>query len=140
MASAAEMRQQLATNRAAFREALSALGGKWEQPAPDDEWTPRRLAEHAIGADVLLATRCFEAMQSKPSDWERLPLENLDAALARLDAAAAISDRAFRYVEDHDLTKMGNPTSETYPKNVGGILQNAIEHLAEHTATLKKRA
>jgi hypothetical protein len=140
MASAAEMRQQLVTNRAAFREALSALGGKWEEPAPDDEWTPRRIAEHAIGADVLFSTRCFEAMQAKPTDWERQPLETLDAALARLDAATAISDRAFRYVEDHDLLKAGNPTSETYPKNVGGILQNAIEHYAEHTATLKKRA
>lgn len=139
MASAAEMRQQLSANRAAFREALSAVGGKWEQAAPDDEWTPRRIAEHAIGAEVLFATRCFEAMQSKPSDWERKPLESLEAALTTLDAATAISDRAFRYVEDHDLLKAGNPTSDTYAKNVGGILQNAIDHLAEHTATLKKR-
>jgi hypothetical protein len=133
------MRQQLAANRAAFKEALSAVGGKWEQAAPDDEWTPRRIAEHAIGAEVLFATRCFEAMQSKPSEWERKPLENLEAALTTLDAASAISDRAFRYVEDHDLLKAGNPTSDTYAKNVGGILQNAIDHLAEHTATLKKR-
>lgn len=139
MASAAEMRQQLAANRAAFKEALSAAGGKWEQAAPDDEWTPRRIAEHAIGAEVLFATRCFEAMQSKPSEWERKPLENLETALTTLDAATAISDRAFRYVEDHDLLKAGNPSSDTYAKNVGGILQNAIDHLAEHTATLKKR-
>lgn len=139
MASAAEMRQQLAANRAAFKEALSAAGGKWEQAAPDDEWTPRRIAEHAIGAEVLFATRCFEAMQSKPSDWERKPLENLETALTTLDAATAISDRAFRYVEDHDLLKAGTPSGDTYPKNVGGILQNAIDHLAEHTATLKKR-
>ncbi|TAJ18899.1 MAG: hypothetical protein EPO65_08010 [Dehalococcoidia bacterium] len=140
MATAAEMRQQLAANRAAFKEALSALGGKWEQAAPDDEWTPRKVAEHAIGADVLFSTRCLEAMQSKPSEWERKPLENLDTALATLDAATAIADRAYRYVEDHDLLKMGNPVTDTYPKNVGGILQNAIDHLAEHTATLKKRA
>ena len=140
MASAAEMRQQLAANRTAFREALSATGGKWEQAAPDDEWTPRQLAEHAIGADVLMSTRCFEAMQAKPTDWVRKPLENLEAALTTLDAATAISDRAFRYVEDHDLLKMGTPPSDTYAKNVSGILQNAIDHLAEHTATLKKRA
>ena len=139
MASAAEMRQQLATNRAAFREAISAAGGKWEQAEPDDEWTPRRIAEHAIGADVLFATRCFEALQSKPTEWERQPLETLDAALARLDAATAIADRAYRYVEDHDLLKMGTPVTDTYVKNVAGILQNAIDHLAEHTATLKKR-
>ncbi len=92
------------------------------------------------GADVLFSTRCFEAMQSKPSDWERKPLENLETALASLEAATAIADRAYRYVEDHDLLKMGNPVTDTYPKNVGGILQNAIDHLAEHTATLKKRA
>ena len=140
MASAAEMRQQLAANRAAFREALSATGGKWEQTAPDDEWTPRRIAEHAIGADVLFSTRCFEAMQSKPTDWERKPLESVDAALTALDAATAIADRAYRYVEDHDLLKMGAPVTDTYAKNVGGILQNAIDHLAEHTATLKARA
>lgn len=139
MASAQELRQRLAANRAAFREALSATGGKWEQAAPDDEWTPRRIAEHAIGADVLFSTRCFEAMQSKPTDFERLPLETLDAALARLDVATAIADRAYRYVEDHDLRKAGNPAGD-YPKTVEGILQNAVDHLAEHAATLKSRA
>ena len=36
-----EERQKLS---AAFREALSAGGGKWEQAAADDEWTPRRIA------------------------------------------------------------------------------------------------
>lgn len=140
MASAQELRQQLAATRAAFREALSANGGKWEDAPSGDDWTARRIAEHAIGADVLMSTRSFEAMQSKPSDWENQPLENVDAALARLDAANTISDRAFRYVEDHDLTKMGNPVSEGYPKNVEGILQNAIAHMSEHTETLKKRA
>jgi hypothetical protein len=139
MASAQELRQQLLANRAAFREALAAVGGKWEQAAPDDEWTPRRIAEHAIGADVLFATRTFEAMQSKPSEWERQPLETVDAALARLDAAAAIADRAYRYVEDHDLRKAGNPAGD-YPKTVEGIMQNAVDHFAEHAATLKKRA
>lgn len=139
MASAEELRQQLATNRAAFREALSALSGKWELPAPDDEWTPRRVAEHAIGAEVMFATRCFEAMQSKPSDWERLPLETPDAATARLDAAAAVADRAYRYVEDHDLQKPGNPGGD-YPKTVEGILLSAINHLSEHAATLRARA
>ena len=139
MATAEELRQKLVANRAAFRQALSAVGAKWEQAAPDDEWTPRRIAEHAIGADVMFATRCFEAMQSKPSDWERLPLETPDAALARLDAAAAVADRAYRYVEDHDLRKAGNPAGD-YPKTVEGILQNAVDHLAEHTATLKSRA
>ena len=78
-------------------------------------------------------------MQSKPTEWERQPLETLEAALTRLDAATAIADRAYRYVEDHDLLKMGTPVADTYAKNVGGILQNAIDHLAEHTATLKKR-
>lgn len=139
MATAAELRQQLAVNRAAFREALSAVGGKWEQAAADDEWTPRRIAEHTIGAEVLFATRMFEAMQAKPSDWERLPLETVDAALARLDAAAAVADRAYRYIEDHDLAKAGNPAGD-YPKTVEGILLNAVGHLAEHTATLKARA
>lgn len=137
MASAEELRQQLAANRAEFRQALGAVGGKWEQ-APADEWTPRRVAEHAIGAEVMYATRCFEAMQSKPSDWERLPLETPDAAAARLDAAAAVADRAYRYVEDHDLQKPGNPGGD-YPKTVEGILLSAINHLAEHTATLRER-
>lgn len=137
MASAEELRQQLAANRAAFRQVVSVLGGKWEQ-APAEEWTPRRIAEHAIGAEVMFATRCFEAMQSKPSDWERLPLETPEAALARLDQAAAVADRAYRYVEDRDLQKPGNPSGD-YPKTVEGIMLNAVNHLAEHAATLRER-
>jgi hypothetical protein len=140
MASAQELRQQLAASRAAFREAMAATGSKWEQAPADDEWAPRKIAEHAIGTDVLLSTRSFEALQSKPSDWQDQPLASVDAALAQFDSASAISDRAFRYVEDHDLTKAGNPVGGSYSKNVEGILQNAINHLTEHTETLKKRA
>lgn len=139
MSSAEELRQKLVANRAAFRQALSAVGGKWEQATPDDEWTPRRIAEHAIGADVMFASRMFEAMQAKPTEFERLPLETVDAALARLEVAASIADRAYRYVEDHDLRKAGNPAGD-YPKTVEGILLNAVDHLAEHAATLKSRA
>lgn len=118
---------------------MTALGAKWEQPAPDDEWTPRRIVEHTIGTEVLMASRMSEAMQAKAAEFERLPLETLEAALARLDVAAGIADRANRYVEDRDLLKVGNPPGGDYPRTVEGILLNAVSHLAEHTATLKSR-
>ncbi|MEX1022786.1 MAG: DinB family protein [Dehalococcoidia bacterium] len=138
MASAEELRNQISQNRAGLREALQGADGKWEQAPGGEEWTPKQIAEHVVGAEVYFANKVSEAMQGKKAEFERQEIASSADALTRLEVASAIADKTYRYVEDRDLTKAAEPPTDTFPKNIEGLLANAAHHLQEHAEQLRR--
>ncbi len=135
MATADELRARIEKNRHDLHAAIEAAAARWDA-GTDDEWGPRKIAEHAIGAERAFAGRIATAMQGKPP--ERQPLE-LTSSAAALDAAAAAEadfNRVARYVEDRDLAKAAEVTGN-YPQTVEGALQLSADHLADHARQLQ---
>lgn len=137
MASADELRQQIAEARAQLREALAGVDGKWEQSPGGEEWAPKQIAQHAIGAEVYFANFVSTAMLGKPGEADRSEIASAQDALARHEAAAATADRAYKYVEDRDLTKVAGEIPGTTEQTVEAAMRRAAEHLLEHAQQLK---
>lgn len=138
MASADELRQAIATNRQALRAAIEATAGKWEV-GDEDNWGPRRVAEHCIGAEFTFAGMVAKAIQSKAPDSSELSFASSAEATSGLDAAAAASDNVFSYIEDHDLVKAAPmPDGVPFGKNIEGVLNLAAWHLNDHAGQLGK--
>ncbi len=137
MASADELRQQIAQAREALRAAMQEVDGRWEQSSGNDEWTPQRVAQHAIGAEVYYANIVSRAMLGKPAEWDRAEMVSSRDALARHEAAAALADRAYKYVEDRDLVKPAEDVPGATEHNVGTAMEQAAAHLLEHAQQLR---
>lgn len=139
MASADELRKRIAEQQAALEATIKAAAGKWNEAGNGEEWAPARVAQHVIGGHARYANHVSKAMLGKPAEWENRELASADEALARLAEAAAIADKAYRYVEDRDLTK----SAEIQPgnsRNVEATMVEAANHLAEHIEHMKKTA
>ncbi|GMU40179.1 MAG: hypothetical protein AMXMBFR23_10450 [Chloroflexota bacterium] len=139
MASADELRKRIAEQQAALEATIKAAAGKWNEAGNGEEWPPARVAQHVIGGHARYANHVSKAMLGKPAEWENRELASADEALARLAEAAAIADKAYRYVEDRDLTK----SAEVQPgnnRNVEATMVEAANHLAEHIDHMKKTA
>lgn len=137
MASAEELRQQIAQARNALREALQNVDGKWQHSPGGEEWTVQQVAQHAIGAEVYYANLVSKAMLGKPAEWDRSEMASAGDALTRHEAAAALADRAYKYVEDRDLVKPAENVPGTTDQTVGGAMAAAAGHLQEHAQQLK---
>ncbi|MDA0269975.1 MAG: DinB family protein [Chloroflexi bacterium] len=139
MASADELRKAIQTQREALKATIAAAAGKWNEAGNGEEWPPARVAQHVIGGEVNYANHVSNAMLGKPTAWESTELATAEAALARLAEAEAVADKAYRYVEDRDLTKKADTSAGT-PRDVETTMRMAAEHLAEHVDHMKKTA
>ena len=137
MASADELRAMIEANRQALKEAIEAAAAKWEQAPGGEEWTPRHIAEHAIGSERAFAGVVAAAMQGKAPDRQQLELPSSADALAAMDAAAADFSRVVRYVEDRDLPKAAE-VGGAYARSIEGALQLSADHLADHAQHMRK--
>ena len=137
MASADEIRAQIQEGRAALKAALEAAdGSKWEQVGSgNEEWTPRAIAEHAIGAESYFAGGVATTMQSNFSAGGELSLADPAEAMAALETAVAAADKVYRYVEDRDLEKAVGDNGGTIASMMGVLGGHAAEHAAELTAS-----
>ena len=136
MASADELRNEITANRAALKDAISAASGRWET-GDDDNWSPRKIAEHAIGSEAAFAGMVAGVMQGKAPDRAELSLTSAADAGAAVDAAAEVTDKVLRYVEDRDLAKDAPmPDGVPFPKNIEGVLQLAAYHLKDHATQI----
>jgi hypothetical protein len=77
-----------------------------------------------------------QAMEGRPQEVPTLELASADDALAKEEEIASMADKAFRYIEDRDLTKRAEVPGE-YPQNVEGVLQGLAAHLNEHAQQIK---
>ncbi|MGE3960590.1 MAG: DinB family protein [Dehalococcoidia bacterium] len=135
MASADELRNQIKQHREALREALQGVKS-WEDGS-DDSWGAKRIAQHVVRSEVGYANRVSRAMEGKPQDWGDVAFESAADALAKEEDAAAMMDKALRYVEDRDLKKRAEVPGP-YSQDVEGAMTALAAHLNEHATELKK--
>lgn len=132
MGQADDLRAELEQQRGAFRSAIEAAADRWDSAPADEEWAPRRIAEHTIGADVRFANRVAQAIQSREIELKTTEFETAAAALAALDQTAESTARVYRYVEDRDLAKAAELNVGRFPATIEGVLQLAAYHFGDH--------
>ncbi|MDA0364409.1 MAG: DinB family protein [Chloroflexi bacterium] len=137
MANADELRTKIEANRQALRDAIEASSAKWEQSPGGEEWSPRKIAEHAIGAERGFAGMVATAMQGNPPERQELALASSAEAITALESAAAAFTKVVRYVEDRDLPKSA-PAIGDYAPSIEGALQLSADHLANHAEHIRK--
>ena len=131
MATPDELRIEIASARAAFREALaSANEDGWETVSGGD-WTPRQVAQHAIPAQVYFASEICAACGYPGLERPAAEYPTAAAALAAFDEAADKADGRLKYVSEADLLvkheRMGS---------VESIMQLDASHLIEHASQM----
>jgi hypothetical protein len=137
MPSADDYRAQVTAARTALRDAISGAGSRWET-APsggegEDAWSPRQVAEHAIGSERYFAGKVAGSMEGKAPERIEFSFASNADALAALDSSVADCDKVFRYVEDRDLAKAAPmPDGAPFPKSIEGFLQLNAYHLNDH--------
>lgn len=137
MPTADEYRATLEANVTALRAAIEGAADRWEQaPDGDEAWSPRAVAEHAIGSEYWFAGMVATAMQGRPPDRPELSLESSEAALTALETAREVADKAYRYVEDRDLEKPAELNIGAFPNTIEGVLQITAWHRDDHARQL----
>jgi len=135
MATADELRKQIEQNRQALREALQGVKS-WED-GTDESWGAKRITQHVVRSEVGYGNRVSKAMEGKPQDWGDVEFASSQEALAKEEQAAAMLDKALRYVEDRDLKKRAEVPGP-YSQDVEGAMAALSAHLLEHATELKK--
>lgn len=135
MATADELRNQIQQHRAALREGIQ--GAKSWEDGSDESWGSKRIAQHVVRSEVGYANRVSRAMEGKPQDWADVEFASAEDALAKEEQAAAMMDKALRYVEDRDLKKRAEVPG-SYSQDVEGAMAALADHLQEHATELKK--
>ena len=132
MPSPDDLRAHIADGRSALRSAIETAGDRWDQAIPGDEWSPRKTAEHAIGAEVYFASEVCSACGYPGLDPWTGSYATAAEALAGLDQAAAAADGRLKYVSDTDLVK-------THPGmgTVTDIMTIDARHLLEPAEQLR---
>lgn len=137
VATADEIRASIEEGRAALKAALEgADASKWEQVGSgNEEWTPRAIAEHAIGSEGYFAKGVAGAMLGKEPALPELALANPSEAVAALEAAVEECNKVYRYVEDRDLEKTVGENS-----TIQGMMEILAGHAAEHASEISASA
>ena len=131
MATAKELRDTVAKNRAVLIAAIEAAAGKWEMSPGGDAWSPRQNAEHAVGSEVYYGKQAAAILGGNPPAAVETSFESAAAAAEALAKVGAEVDKRFSWAEDRDLSKgQGGTTLES-------IFAEAASHLAEHAENIK---
>jgi hypothetical protein len=131
MASAKELRDMVTKNRDALRQAIEGASGKWEASPGGEEWAPRRIAEHAIRADLNDGVKAAAILGGNPPTGPEMEFASAEAAAQALMSIGSEVDKRFSWAEDRDLGKGRDGAT------LESILQHAASHLAEHTEQIK---
>ncbi len=136
MASADELRTQIEEGHAALKAAIEAAdASKWETtPDGDEEWNPRQMAEHVIGAELGIAGGVATTMMGSPPDRPELALTGPAEAMAALESAIEASTKVTRYVEDRDLEKAVGDQGGTIESMMALLGSHAADHAAQISA------
>lgn len=133
MATADEIRASIDEGRTALKAALEgADASKWEQVgAGNEEWTPRKIAEHVIGSEGYFARGVAGAMLGKEPEQRELALTTPAEAVAALEAAVEDCNKVYRYVEDRDLEKRVGEDG-----TIQGMMEGLAAHAADHASEI----
>lgn len=136
MATPDELRTQLESARAEFRKALEVAGSGWEQqPAGgegEEAWSPRQVAEHAIGTETYFATSICKSCGYPGVEPIETNFPTANDALQAFDAAVEACNKKLKHVSAEDLAhtheRMGS---------VENIFQINITHMQDHAQQIR---
>jgi len=131
-----ELREDLASARADFRDALSEVAAGWERVPPGDgAWSPRQTAEHAIPGEAHMTTLVCTACGYPGVEFDPKPVyTTADDAVAALDAMVELTNKKLKYVTEGDLVK-------TYEQWTSAqFLAHSANHLREHAQQMREAA
>jgi len=128
-----EINNQIQLGRSSFRETLENLDNdKWDNSSSSDEWSPRQIAEHAIGAERSFAIRIADAMSGRAPEKVELSLASSEEALEAFNLAVEDCDRVIRYVEERDLHKAVDASESSPLKTIKDNMERIASHSEEH--------
>ena len=129
MALTDELRTDIVAARAELRAAVEGSAQGWERSPGGEDWSPRQIAEHAIGADVRFARYAASATGQPGADAprEELSLPAGSDALAALDRGARVADPLWAAVGDDQLALPAPPMD-----SVEAAMRTATSHLRDH--------
>jgi len=131
-----ELRTDIASARQDFHSALEGAGAAWEtKPGAaegEDAWSPRQVAEHAIGADLYFASEVCGACGYPGLELSRLSLPTAAEAVTAFTDASAKSDGRLKYVSENDLTAQHKSMG-----SVADLMAIAAGHLRDHAAQIR---
>lgn len=116
MATADEIRTDIAAAREELKSALSEAGANWERAPGSGEgeaaWSAREAAQHVVGAEFFFAGAVCKACgypgPERPYEGNQPELLDAAAAAAMFDDAVAAADAKIKHVTDSDLAKPRN--------------------------------
>ena len=126
MASADELKLEIEAAQGELRRALEGAGASWEQGPGGDEWSPRQVAEHAVGTALSIASMVDEVLGQPAREQPEFSFASAEEALLALseaDDASAVYGR----VQDVDLEKPA-----PWADNLAGLMGIAVSHAREH--------
>jgi hypothetical protein len=130
VASADELRELIEAGQGELRRAIEGAGASWERSPGGEEWSPRQIAEHAVGA-ALTFVAAVAGVLGQPSpplrDLSFTSAEEALAALSRVDDASALYGR----VQDADLEQPA-----PFMDNLAGVMGLAGTHASEHAGQI----
>ncbi len=141
MATAAELIQTAGEAREAFKAAVATAADRWETASEgeDAEWTPRHIAEHAIGAERAFAGRMAESVGQSAPKPEALSLASAAEAATAFDASSEACRAVFEAVSDDNIGAAAQmPEEAPFDATVAGVLNLAIWHYQDHTGQISK--
>ena len=131
MASAEELREAIDAAQGALRRAIEGAGARWEQSPGGEEWSPRQVAEHAVGAELTFASAVAEVLGESPPEQKEFSLASANEALSALSEAIGVSGGVYGHVADSDLEKPA-----PFRENLAGVMALASSHCGEHARQL----
>ena len=140
MATADEIRADIAAGAEAFRAAAEGFSGDWEA-GDDDNWSARKVAEHTLGSVGFFAGTVANAMDARAAEKTAAELASSADVGPALDAGLEVLNRVFRYVEDRDMVKpVDRPDSMDWDATIGACMVRAGTHFTEHAESINERS
>ena len=139
MPTAAELIQTATEGRTAFKAAVAAAADRWETVSEGEEWTPRKIAEHAIGAERSFAGMMAEGVGQSAPTPEELSLASAEEAAAAFDASGEAVRAVVEAVSEENIGAAAPmPDEAPFDKTVGGVMTLVSWHYQDHTGQISK--
>ena len=121
------MRAAIGAGHDALRQSIAGASARWEQSPGGEEWSPRRVAEHAVGVDLAFASMVAGAVGGPAPERREFSFASADEALAAFTEVTAATAPVYGRVGDGDLG-----TAVERLETLSAVLDLAASHASLH--------
>jgi len=126
MASVGELKREIEAAQGELRLAIEGARGSWEQAPGGEEWSPRQVAEHAVGTALSIVSMVDEVLGQPAQERPEFSFASAEEALSALSEAEDAS-AVYGRVQAADLEKPA-----PWADNLAGLMGIAVSHAREH--------